>query len=86
MSPRRVFRIAGAALALVLLPAALPAAAQAPRQEAAKPAPRLPNGTPDLSGVWMGGGGVAERNLKPGDAIVLLPEAKKIVGRPACRA
>ena len=27
----------------------------------------------------MGGGGVSERDLKPGDAIVLLPEAKKIV-------
>src|SRR5215471_2135964 len=43
------------------------------------PAPRLPNGHPDLSGVWMGGGGIAEKNLKPGDAILLTPEAKKIM-------
>jgi len=27
----------------------------------------------------MGGGGIAERNLKPGDAILLTPEAKKIM-------
>lgn len=46
---------------------------------AAPPAPRLPNGHPDLSGVWMGGGGIAERNLKPGDQILLTPEAKKLM-------
>ena len=45
----------------------------------APPAPRLPNGHPDLSGVWMGGGGIAEKNLKPGDAILLTPEAKKVM-------
>src|SRR5215470_10870022 len=32
----------------------------------APPVPRLPNGHPDLSGAWMGGGGIAEKNLKPG--------------------
>jgi hypothetical protein len=55
---------------------------QAQQQRPAVPAPpatRLPNGHPDLSGVWMGGGGVSERNLKPGDAILLTPEAKKIM-------
>jgi hypothetical protein len=52
-----------------------PAAPAAP----APPATRLPNGHPDLSGVWMGGGGVAARNLKPGDQILLTPEAKKIM-------
>src|SRR5215813_13345012 len=45
----------------------------------APPATRLPNGHPDLSGVWMGGGGVSERNLKPGDQILLTPEAKKLM-------
>ena len=45
----------------------------------AAPAPRLPNGHPDLSGVWMGGGGVSERNLKAGDQILLTPDAKKIM-------
>ena len=37
----------------------------------AQPAPRLANGHPDLSGVWMGGGGIAARNLKPGDQITV---------------
>jgi len=45
----------------------------------APPAPRLPNGHPDLSGVWSGGGGIAARNLKPGDQILLTPEAQKIM-------
>ena len=45
----------------------------------AAPAPRLPNGHPDLSGVWMGGGGIAVRSLKPGDEILLTPEAKTIM-------
>jgi hypothetical protein len=45
----------------------------------APPAPRLPNGHPDLSGVWSGGGGIAARNLKPGDQILLTSEAQKIM-------
>jgi hypothetical protein len=80
---RRVIASLAAAAALPGLFALAPLAiaAQAPRQAAAPagPAPRLPNGHPDLSGVLMGGGGVAERNLKPGDAIVLLPDAKKLM-------
>src|SRR5207244_8859202 len=59
---------AAAALLVFLMPAQVP-----------KPAPRLPNGTPDLSGVWYGGGGIAVRSLKPGDAISLTPEAAKIM-------
>src|ERR1051325_5712542 len=87
MSARWIASIAGAAV-LALLTAHGPVAAQgrggrggrgqAPAKPAG-PAPRLPNGVPDLSGVWMGGGGVSERDLKPGDAIVLLPDAKKLV-------
>src|SRR5439155_11568160 len=61
-----------AAVALLLL--LLQTSAAAP-----KAAPRLPNGHPDLSGVWYGGGGIAARSLKPGDTIQLLPEAKKIM-------
>lgn len=40
------------------------------------PAPRLPDGTPDLSGVWLGGSGndLAQR-LAPGDTLPLLPAA-----------
>jgi hypothetical protein len=43
--------------------------------------PRLPDGTPDLSGVWNGGGPVGDvaQGLAPGATISLLPEAKKIL-------
>ena len=74
--------IAGAAVLLILvLPSPSPLAARAPQQatKPAPPAPRLPNGTPDFQGVLDGGGGVAARNLKPGDTISLLPEAKKLM-------
>src|SRR3954470_13466084 len=53
--------------------------AQAKPATPAPPAPRLPNGHPDLSGVWSGGGGIAARSLKPGDQILLTPEAQKIM-------
>jgi hypothetical protein len=45
------------------------------------PAPRLPNGKPDLSGVWVGGGPVGDikEGLLPGEQIVLLPEAEKLM-------
>ncbi|HEY7444308.1 MAG TPA: hypothetical protein VH702_21445 [Vicinamibacterales bacterium] len=54
-----------------------------PRQRVALdgPAPRLPNGTPDLSGVWQGGGPVGNiaQGLPPGEVIPLLPEARKLM-------
>jgi hypothetical protein len=45
------------------------------------PAPRLPDGTPDLSGVWLGGGPIANIALvlAPGETIELLPEAKRLM-------
>jgi hypothetical protein len=45
------------------------------------PAPMLPDGTPDLSGVWQGGGPVGDlaEGLPKGETIPLLPEAKKIM-------
>ena len=46
------------------------------------PAPKLADGTPDLSGVWLGSGasdGDISRSLKPGDSVVMLPWAERIV-------
>ena len=45
------------------------------------PTPRLPNKTPDLSGVWQGGGPIQdlEVGLARGETIPLLPEAKKVM-------
>jgi len=53
------------------------------RQPAAldRPVPELPDGTPDLSGVWQGGGPIGDiaQGLPPGQVIPLLPEARKIM-------
>jgi hypothetical protein len=45
------------------------------------PAPKLPDGTPDFSGVWVGGGPVGNiaDGLLPGEEIVLLPEAAALM-------
>ena len=73
-------RLLGAAAVLaVALMATLPTFSFSQAAQAAKPAPRLPNGLPDFSGVWSGGGGFNARNLKPGDTIELLPAAKKLM-------
>jgi hypothetical protein len=45
-------------------------------------APKLPDGTPDLSGVWLGGGandGDISRGLKPGEEVKMLPWAADLV-------
>jgi hypothetical protein len=45
------------------------------------PAPRLPDGTPDFSGVWVGGGPVGNirDGLVPGEEVVLLPAAEALM-------
>jgi hypothetical protein len=48
------------------------------------PAPRLADGTPDLSGVWLGSGSndsdiANPRGLKPGDSVAMLPWAEALV-------
>src|SRR5436853_7816887 len=48
------------------------------------PVPRLPDGHPDLTGPWMGGGSnadiEADGGLKPGE-LPLLPWAKELRGK-----
>jgi hypothetical protein len=78
------------AVPVVLLAQATPPAVTSPAGSgglarnppvAAKPAPKLPDGTPDFSGVWNGGGAVGDlaQGLPKGETIPLLPEAKKIM-------
>jgi hypothetical protein len=45
------------------------------------PVPRLPDGHPDLSGVWQGGGPVGDlaQGLAKGETIPLLPAAKALM-------
>ena len=48
------------------------------------PAPKLADGTPDLSGVWLGSGGNSAdianpKGLKSGDQVVMLPWAEDVV-------
>ena len=81
-------------IVLALIAVTVPLAAQTPsinslRQKGAPtgPAPRLPDGTIDLSGVWVGGGPIndleREGGLKPGDIDkLMLPWAvKEMAGR-----
>lgn len=52
-----------------------------PETDPAQPAPRLPDGTPDLSGIWTGGGPIGDisTGLVEGEEIVLLPEAQALM-------
>jgi hypothetical protein len=52
-----------------------------PTSETNRPAPKLADGTTDLSGVWTGGGGEEiGRLLKPGELdTILLPQTKKLM-------
>jgi hypothetical protein len=45
------------------------------------PPPRLPDGTPDLSGVWVGAGPIGDisMGLQPGEEIVMLPAAEALM-------
>jgi hypothetical protein len=69
-------QIASSATASAFAPAA-----QQPRPDLKGPAPKLTDGTPDLSGVWNGGGSIADitDNLVPGETIQLLPDARRIL-------
>ena len=80
--------LCAAALLLVPLVAQTPPANPTRVQSPARlppppkgPAPRLPDGKPDLSGVWSGGGPVGDlaAGLAKGETIPILPEALKIM-------
>jgi hypothetical protein len=46
------------------------------------PAPRMSDGTPDLSGAWMGSSsnsGDISKGLKPGEQVVMLPWAEALM-------
>jgi hypothetical protein len=60
-------------LLLALSALAVPASTLA---QEAEPTPRLPDGRPDLSGLWNGGGGI--RGLKPGEEMIMTPWAQEI--------
>jgi hypothetical protein len=66
------------------VPGALGGTAAIRRRTVTGPLPRLPNGTVDLSGVWVGGGPIndieAQGGLKPGEVDnLLLPAAKALM-------
>jgi hypothetical protein len=83
----RILAVAGAIGAMTFLvaqtPAGNPPAAKAGKKGKATPQgplPRLPDGTPDLSGLWSGGGsnsGDISKGLKPGEELVMLPWASE---------
>jgi len=77
----RIRKNAVAAVVGLLLVTPSPASAQGSKLDLTAPAPRLPDGTPDLSGVWQGGGSIGDisENLVPGERIVLLPAAKTLL-------
>lgn len=77
----------GAVFAVVALTVALlPGQSVAPSdyatpEQSRGPVPRLPDGKPDLSGVWMGGGPVDDISvgLPKGERMPLLPSAQKLM-------
>jgi hypothetical protein len=82
----------GLACAVVVVSVSLSLGAQAPRVSVGGvpvvgagpaptgPAPRLPDGTPDFSGVWLGGGALGDitQGLPKGEALPLLPWAEAL--------
>ena len=82
MAKRLVILSAVAVLFALMSFSVLPSAAQQRRAPPPTgPVPRLPDGKPDLSGVWSGGGPVGDlaQGLAKGDTIPLSPEGEKVM-------
>ena len=86
MKKHRQFLYAIGVAAVAMSVAATPIEAERSRggrgapQTPSAPAPRLPDGTPDLAGLWQGGGannGDISRALKPGEELIMLPWAEE---------
>jgi hypothetical protein len=62
-------------------PAAAKAKAKRVPEAPTGPAPRRPDGKPDLTGLWNGGGPIGDlaQGLKPGETIPMLPAAEKLM-------
>jgi hypothetical protein len=65
--------------AAVFLTVGAVASAQSAPPNLSGPAPKLPNGHPDFTGVWQGGGPIADISdgLPQGETLPLLPAARK---------
>ena len=90
MTKLAITALASLLLARAAIGQAVPPAATSPAgaggnqrglQELKGPTPRLPDGKPDFSGVWIGGGPVGDLalGLAKGETIPLLPSAEKIM-------
>lgn len=68
-------------LLLLMLAHAVPVTAQVLAPTPERPAPRLPGGRIDLSGLWQGGGPIGNiaDGLPSGETIPLLQEAKRLM-------
>ena len=94
MRPRYwVAALAASALAQLTLAQSVPSASTSPAGSGGAnnpalvaavpdgPPPRLPDGTPDFSGVWVGSGPIGDirSGLLPGEEVVLLPAADALM-------
>jgi len=80
---KRLVILSAVAVAFALMTLSVPPAAAQQRRAPPPtgPVPRLPDGKPDLSGVWNGGGPVGDlaQGLAKGDTIPLSPEGEKVM-------
>lgn len=80
---KRLMILSALAVVFTLMSSTVPPVAAQQRRPPVPtgPAPRLPDGKPDLSGVWSGGGPVGDlaQGLAKGDTIPLSPEGERVM-------